>query len=62
MEKSIKILGESIDQENFPALYRWAKVNPTYLEEVVRKTAEANKQSVASTLAIMENEYQNDNS
>lgn len=62
MEKSIKILGEYIDPENFPALYRWAKVNPQGLEAIVKKTSEANNEPIATTLAIMENEYQNDNS
>lgn len=62
MEKPIKVLGEDIDPENFPALYRWAKANLRGLENVVKKTAEANRQTISATLVIMENEYQNDNS
>lgn len=62
MDKPIKILGEEITREKFPALYQWAKVNPKYLEEVVRQTSEKQNEPVATTLAIMESEYQNDNS
>lgn len=30
-----------MDQENFPKLYRWAKVNPEGLEETLRSLAKA---------------------
>jgi len=62
MSEPISILGEEITQERFPALYRWAKVNKEGLERVVKKTSEFNKEPVGTTLAIMESEYQTDNS
>jgi len=62
MEKPIKILGEEITQEDFPALYRWAKVNPQGLEAVIKRTSERNNEPIGTTMAIMESEYQTDNS
>ena len=62
MKNTIIIQGEEIDEEVMPALYRWAKVNPKGLEAVIKKTSEFNKEPVGTTMAIMESEYQTDNS
>jgi len=61
MNEIIKILSEEIDLEVMPVLYKWAKVNPKGLEVVIKRTSEFNHESVGTTMAIMENEYQTDN-
>lgn len=40
-ENTIIIAGVKLDEENFPRLYRWAKVNPEGLEETLRSLAKA---------------------
>lgn len=40
-KNTITILGVDLTQENFPNLYRWAKVNPEGLEETLRSLAKA---------------------
>ena len=37
MKDSINILGEEIDLENFPALYKWATANKAGLENTIKK-------------------------
>lgn len=62
MEKSINILGQEIDPENFPAIYKWAKVNKTGLENTIKKMQAVDNSSVSTILITLENEFQNDNS
>lgn len=40
-ENTIIVAGVELDQENFPKLYGWAKVNPVGLEETLRSLAKA---------------------
>lgn len=40
-QKSISILGEEIDPDNMPKLYRWAKNNPETLERQLKSIAKA---------------------
>jgi len=40
-QKPIKILGEDIDPDNMPKLYRWALHNPETLERQLKSIANA---------------------
>lgn len=39
--KQIIVAGVELDNEHFPRLYRWAKINPEGLEETLRSLAKA---------------------
>lgn len=61
MEKPIVILGEEIDPEVMPVLYKWAKVNPQGLAKQLKSMSEKNKVSVGSVMAMLESDMQTDN-
>lgn len=62
MEDPINILGEEIDPENFPALYKWAKINKMGLENTIKKMQAVDNSSVSAILITLETEFGNDNS
>lgn len=39
--RPINILGEMVDPDNMPILYRWAKTNPETLEKQLKSIADA---------------------
>ena len=60
--KTIKILGEEINSDNFPAIYQWAKVNQAGLENTIKKMQTVDNSSVSTILITLETEFRNDNS
>ena len=62
MEDIINILGEEINPENFPALYKWAKVNKAGLENTIKRMQAVDNSSVSAILITLETEFGNDNS
>lgn len=62
MKENIKILDEDIDPENFPVLYRWAKVNPQGLERTIMQISKKNNEEIRTSLVFLEHELSNDNS
>jgi hypothetical protein len=61
MEKPIEILGEEIDPEQMPVLYKWAKINPEGLARQLKSMSEKNKVSVASVMVMLESDTRTDN-
>lgn len=58
-QKPIKILGEPIDQENFPILHRWAKRNLQTLESQLQSLADKwHEGSVGSAMAALESDME----
>lgn len=39
--KTIVLLGETIDKEDYPVLYEWAKTHPDTLEDQLKSIAKA---------------------
>lgn len=62
MKNSINILGEEIDQENFPTLYKWATINKAGLENTIKKMQTVDNSSVSTILITLETEFKTDNS
>lgn len=57
--KSIKILGEDIDQVNFPILYKWAKENPETLESQLKSIAKAwHEGNIRSAMQALESDLE----
>ncbi len=53
--RSIKILGETIDFNNMPILYNWAKTNPETLEKQLKSIADAwHEGSIRSAMIAFE--------
>lgn len=61
-QEPIKILNEEIDPENFPVLYKWAKVNPEGLASQLKSMSEKNKESVGMSMVNLESDMRTDNS
>lgn len=62
MKKSIEILGEKITEEKMPALYRWAEVNRSGLENTIKQMQTVDNSSISTILITLESEFGNDNS
>jgi len=57
--KPIIILGKSLDTENYPKLYRWAKENPATLEDHVKSVASAwHEGNVRSAMVALESDLE----
>lgn len=55
----VSILGEIIDQENFPKLYNWAKSNPETLESQLKSMAKAwHEESIMSAMQALESDLE----
>lgn len=53
------MLGEVIDKENFPILYKWAKNNPETLESQLKSIAKAwHEGSIVSAMVALESDLQ----
>lgn len=57
-EKSVVVLGEIIDQKNFPKLYEWAKTNPEWLETTLKSIASGTGGSITSAIINLESDLQ----
>lgn len=58
-QKPIKILGEMIDSENFPVLYKWAKTHPETLEIQLKSIAKAwHEGSITSAMVAFESDLE----
>ena len=60
--KTIKVLGTTISEKNFPVMTSWAKTNLQGLENTIRSMQEKDHGSVETMLVTLENEFGNDNS
>jgi len=60
MKKSINVLGEDVDQENFPFTYRWAKINKNGLENTIKKMQAVDNSSVSTIIITLETEFRTD--
>ncbi len=59
LNKPIIFLGKSLDIENYPKLYRWAKENPETLEVQVRSIANAwHEGSIGSAMTALESDLE----
>lgn len=59
MSKKVSILGESIDQENMPILYKWAKTNPETLESQLKSIAKAwHRGNIRAAMQALESDLQ----
>ena len=59
MSPAVVILGESIDQEYFPILYKWAKSNPDTLKTTLQSLADKWHQgSIASAMQSLESDME----
>ncbi len=57
VNKEILVLGEIIDPDNFPVLYRWAKRNPETLEKQLQSIAKAwHEGSIRSAMVAFESD------
>lgn len=61
MEKPITILGEKIDPDRMPVLYKWAKVNPEGLARTLKSMSEKDGSSIATNMVMLESDMQADN-
>ena len=59
---TIKILGEEINSDQMPVLFKWAKTNPEGLAATLKSMSEKNNESVGSAMAMLESDLQTDNS
>jgi len=58
-EKQIAILGVTIDKENFPILYKWAKENPETLETQLKSIADKwHNGSITSAMQALESDQE----
>lgn len=56
-DNEISILGERIDEKNFPKLYNWAKNNPETLESQLKSIAKAwHEGSIMSAMQALESD------
>lgn len=59
MEASVVILGESINQEYFPVLYKWAKTNPDTLKKTLQSLANKwHEGSIGSAMQALESDME----
>ncbi len=57
--KSIKILGEEINQENFPILYKWAQEHPETLEQQLKSVADKwHNGNITSAMQALESDLE----
>ena len=57
--KPIMFLGTSLDIENFPKLYRWAKENPQTLNDQIKSIANAwHEGNVSSAMVALESDLE----
>ena len=61
MEQPIEILGEEIDPDQMPVLYKWAKKNPDGLTRTLKRMSEKNNESIGSAMAMLESDMRTDN-
>ncbi|PIX74387.1 hypothetical protein CO083_03840 [Candidatus Roizmanbacteria bacterium CG_4_9_14_0_8_um_filter_34_12] len=55
----ISILGETIDKENFPILYKWAKDNSETLEQQLKSLADKwHEGSIISAMQALESDLE----
>lgn len=53
------ILGESLDYENFPKLYKWAKENPETLEQQLKSIADKwHNGSISAAMQALESDLE----
>lgn len=58
-DSKVSILGETIDKENFPKLYNWAKNNPEALESQLKSIAKAwHEGSIRSAMNALESDLE----
>lgn len=57
-EKPIKFLGERLDEENFPVLYRWAKSHPETLRKQLLGLARSPGGSVVNAMQSLESDLE----
>lgn len=60
-DSSIEILGEKIDPEQMPVLYKWAKVNPEGLERTLKAMSEKDGSSISTNMVMLESDMRTDN-
>lgn len=55
----VPMLGETIDQENFPKLYKWAKENPEILKIQLKSIADKlHEGSIVSVMQALESDLE----
>lgn len=59
-ENSITVAGVKLTTKDFPVLYQWAKKNPEWLAETLRKEAENRGVQPASVAAVLESDLAHD--
>lgn len=57
-KKVINVLGEIVDPDNQPKLYRWAKENPETLEKKLKSLANALHGSIGATIIALESDLE----
>jgi len=58
MSKPVWILGEKMNKEHYPVLYKWAKENPATLEEQLLALAKLPGGSVRGAMQNLESDLQ----
>ena len=61
MGKPIVILGQKIDSEHMPVLYKWAKVNPEGLAKTLKSMSEKDGSLISTNMVMLESDMQTDN-